>query len=173
MSMPALFSPMTLASPLTSTRKRGGKRQFFYHPLLLIIQARRVCTGMGCFLSFFSVREAAGTWSLVVAPLGHLVGAPIRGCRTQGCCGMVCLKRAAHNGRFFFTTDVMPAPKLGLSLILFLFLMRLFFFSWWENFSRVSGPAIGHVKGSHVSVAKLLIEKRIGPFLCYLVKCLL
>lgn len=64
-----------------------------------------------------------------MAPLGHLVGAPIRGCRTQGCCGMVCLKRAAHNGRFFIFSpaDVMVAPKLGLSLILFLFLMRLFF----------------------------------------------
>lgn len=86
-----------------------------------------MCTGMGCFLSFFSVREAAGTWSLVVAPLGHLVGAPIRGCRTQGCCGMVCLKSGSQWAVFFFSVDVMVAPKFGLSLILFLFLMRFFF----------------------------------------------
>lgn len=82
--------------------------------------------------------------------------------------------RAAHNGRvfFFYPADVMVAPKFGLSLILFLFLMRFFFFLVVRKLQS-SGPAIGHVKGSHVFIAKLLIEKRIGPFLCCVVKCLL
>lgn len=71
---------------------------------------------------------------------------------------------------FFFPADVMVAPKLGLSLILFLFLMRFFFV---VRKLQSSGPAIGHVKGSHVFIAKLLTEKRIGPFLCCVVKCLL
>lgn len=38
-------------------------------------------------------------------------------------------ERLTMGGFFFYPADVMVAPKFGLSLILFLFLMRFFF--WW------------------------------------------